>query len=355
MKSYHFDGHKLMYHPERVAGFLGNGDCYPLYIEISPVGSCNHRCIFCAYDYIGYPNRKLETGRTLDLIDELADCGLKSMLLAGEGEPLLHPDIAKFAQRANSRGIDVGLFSNGQLLSREMAEALLPALTFVRFSFNGGDRDTYAKVHRVRKEVFPAVVEAVRNAAALKRELGLTVAIGAQFVLIPENMDTLADAATILRDTGADYLAVKPFVQQSQLQVYQMPQPLQSDEIARCIELAEERGTDEFKVIVRSSAFAGYGARDYCHCYGTSFISVLNSAGDVATCLPYWDKKEYVFGNIHEGSFAELWHGERRKAIKEHVEKTLDARQCPPNCRPHAINSYLSELMAPSVEHINFI
>ena len=44
--------HKLMYHPKRVAEWKEKEDCYPLYIEIGLTNSCNHRCIFCALDFL---------------------------------------------------------------------------------------------------------------------------------------------------------------------------------------------------------------------------------------------------------------------------------------------------------------
>lgn len=112
------DTHKLHYHPSRIGEFLDKDDCYPLYMEVSPVGSCNHRCTFYAYDYIGYPNRKLQTKNFLQFIDEISVSGLKSMLYAGEGEPLMHPEIGKLITYTKQKGIDVGLFTNGELLEK---------------------------------------------------------------------------------------------------------------------------------------------------------------------------------------------------------------------------------------------
>jgi len=355
VKSYNFDGHKLMYHLDRVHEYFTRNDCYPLYMEISPVGSCNHRCIFCAYDFIGYPNRRLETTRTLTLLDELAEIGLKSVLFAGEGEPLLHPDLDSFITHARTNGIDAGLFTNGQLLTPGKADRLIPALRFIRFSFNGGNATTYAQVHHVQPEAFNQVIDAMRNAVAVKRRQTLETTVGAQFVVIPENIDSLVEAVYLLREIGVDYVAIKPFVQQSGQQGYQLKQPLDARQLDACLSSAEALSTDTFAVMARRSAFSDYGSRRYAHCYGTSFISTLNSAGDVATCLPYWDNSDFVFGNIHGQTFREIWNSPRRAEIKTKLEEHLKVRECPPNCRPNAVNEFLFELKFPSVEHINFI
>lgn len=354
MKSYNFDGHKLMYHLDRVQEFNSSGDCFPLYMEISPVGSCNHRCVFCAYDYIGYPNRRLDTDRTLRLLDELAECGLKSILFAGEGEPLIHPDLETMIARARANGIDVGLFSNGYLFKQERAEAILPHLTFVRFSFNGGSAENYAAVHSVGCDVFDTVVANIRKAAEIKRQAGLGVDIGAQFVLIPENFDFLESAATTLRDSGIDYLTIKPFMQREE-QGYRIKTPYSIEELETLFRCVESISTSNYSVIARRETFQEYGTRSYNHCCGTSFITVLNSAGVMSTCLPYWDRDEFSFGSIYDLSFRELWGSDRRREIVSFLKTGLEAHACPPNCRPHAINGFLWELQNPSVKHINFI
>jgi GTP 3',8-cyclase len=355
MDKYKIDSHKLIYHLPRVCDWLNGKSIYPIYMEISPVGSCNHRCVFCAYDFIGYPNRKLDCKKFLAFIDEARDVGVKSILFAGEGEPLLHPDIEEFITSSKNSGIDVGLFTNGQLLREELAESILPFLTFVRFSFNGGTKENYADIHKVKPAIFERVVANIKKASEIKERESLDVDIGVQYVLLPENVDYLLKAVKTLKDTGIDYFAIKPFVQQSHLQSYRIGEQLDLNRIEDILNEAESFSSENFMVIARRESFDGYGKRTYKHCYGTSFVSVLNSAGDIATCLPYWDKEGFVFGNIYKHTFKDIWIGEKRENIKHYLEKGINTQECPPNCRPNSINEFLWEIKNPRVKHLNFV
>ena len=344
------DSHKLYYHYDRVCEFLEKGDTYPIYMEVSPVGSCNHRCVFCAYDYIGYPNRKLDKNRFFKFIDEISEVGLKSMLYAGEGEPLIHPNIAEFITYTKQKGIDVGLFTNGELFDKKLNDEVLDSLTFIRFSINAGDEESYNLIHK--KNVFNKVIENVKYCAKLKKDKNLNVTIGVQFVLLPENINSIKNLIFLLRDS-VDYISIKPFVLQNEAQGYRH-NGFDID-LKPFFEELESYSTNNCNVIARVNAFENYGKREYKHCYGCNFITTLNSAGDIASCLPYWDKEEFVYGNINKNSFKEIWHSEKRKKIKDYLENRLDVQTCPPNCRPNAINQFLYELKHPKINHINFI
>ena len=354
MQQYNFNNHKLIYHFDRVNEFIKEGGCYPLYMEISPIGICNHRCIFCAYDYIDYPDRRLETTRLLNFIDEVSANGLKSLLFAGEGEPLLHPDIDKFIIKAKENNIDTGVFTNGHKLKKELSEKILPGLSFIRFSFNGGTKEVYSQIHNAGLKVYDRVVQNIRDAVLVRSNLKLSVDIGAQYVLIPENLNAVVNAAQTLRDTGIDYFVVKPFMQR-QFQSYKMKMNFDRKSVNEIFNKLEMLSNESFNVIIRKEFFSDNGRRNYDHCYGTSFITVLNSAGDLSSCLPYWDQKEFSFGNIYENSFSEIWLGEKRKKVTEHLEKEMMVQNCPPLCRQNDINNFLWEIKNPTVKHINFI
>ncbi|MDX9714317.1 MAG: radical SAM protein [Dissulfurispiraceae bacterium] len=355
MKNYMFDGHKLMYHPLRVAEYIKNGDCNPLYMEVSPVSKCNYRCIFCAYDYLGYQDSMLETKRLKEIITELADAGVKSILYAGEGEPLLHPDMPEIVAHTKKSGIDSGIYTNGFMLNEENISQLLPNLIFLRFSFNAGTAENYSQIHKTPESTFKKVVGNIKIAVKYRNYSGADLDIGQQFVLIRENANTLFEAIKIARDSGIDYFVIKPFILQNENQSYKPEDHISAQELEELFNKAESLSTNEFKVAARKESFETYGQRRYKHCYGTSFISVLNSRGDISSCLPYWDREKFTFGNIYQNSFSEIWNGEQRAKIKCCLENTLNVAACPPNCRPHRINEFLSEIKQPAVRHINFI
>ena len=97
-----------MFHPQRVADWLFKGDTYPMYAEISPSGTCNQRCIFCAMDFMGYQKRFLDADMLFDRFHDMAHNGLKAVMFAGEGEPFLNPRFAEIVKGAFDAGLDVG-------------------------------------------------------------------------------------------------------------------------------------------------------------------------------------------------------------------------------------------------------
>jgi len=184
MDTHRIDSHKLIYHPKRVADWVEGRNIYPLYIEISPCGGCNHRCIFCALDYLGYEATYLKTEVLESFLKQISMKGVKSVMFAGEGEPLLHKDIAELVSDAKSCGLDVSMTTNGVLLSADLTEKILPELSWLRISLNAGTDKTYSIIHGTRPEDFHKVIGNIREAVHLKKEKGISCTIGVQLLLL---------------------------------------------------------------------------------------------------------------------------------------------------------------------------
>lgn len=220
MDPYRIDAHKLMYHPERIAQWQAAGDewekaksVYPLYVEVAPAGACNHRCTFCAVDYIGYKTRSLEKELLKRRVAEMAECGVKSIMYAGEGEPLLHRHIGEIIVHTQKVGIDVALTTNAVALKEQLIHEALSSITWIKASVNAGTRETYAKVHQTKADDFDRVFRNLTKAAEVKQSNRYNCTIGVQMVLLPENQHEAVTLTTRAKDAGADYVVIKPYSQ----------------------------------------------------------------------------------------------------------------------------------------------
>ena len=172
------DSHKLIYHPEIVVRWLKGENIYPIELEIGLTNACNHRCIFCAVDYTGYKPDRIDSEVLIENLKELAPKGVKSIIYAGEGEPLLHREAPDIINRTKRLGIDAAISTNGVLLTREVSRECLKSLTWIRFSVAGITDTTYDKIQQGRKGDLSKVLSNMQAAADIKREQNLHSTLG---------------------------------------------------------------------------------------------------------------------------------------------------------------------------------
>jgi len=346
------DGHKINYHVKEINDMFEGNLKAPIYVEISPTGICNHKCLFCHYNYLGHEG-KFKKGKILELVKEFASMGVKALVFAGNGEPTLHVDTIEAIQLAKSLGLDVAMSTNGALLKEEHFEILANNLTWIRFSFNAGSKENYAHVHQTKENDFDKVVNNIKKLKETKDRLESNITIGTQFVLIPENKDYALEHGKMLKTLGVDYFSVKHFYDHSHNE-FKVVENVSDEFITNLSEEASKISDDSFNFLVRSTSNLS-NKRVYDKCYGLEFLLFIDEEGDVYSCFSHQYDKKTIMGNVFDKSFKDIWSSVQKENSLGYINDCINKNACQPNCRHHQINNYLWEVKNPSVPHLNFI
>ena len=351
---YLIDGHKLLWHLDRVVEWQNNPLISPIYIEVSPVSYCDNNCIFCGLDFVKARN-KLNTEKYISFIKEAGKSGLKSVMFAGEGEPLLHEELDRLIRETYDSGVDTSLVTNGNKADKELMDNILKYLTWIRFSVDAGSDKVYSKVHGVKSGIFEKVLKNIENCVKIKRAQNLTTTIGVQFLVLNENFKDIECAIKIFSEIGIDYITLKPFSHHPQME--RKLEINYSEEKLSEINAICKRYSRDIDIIFRKLSFQKYikKEKDFKSCYALSFWGHLTAAGEFFTCSVFIGDDRFKAGNINYDNARKILFGSKRERSIQYGIMNLDVEQeCRVNCRMARINEFLTRLKN-IPEHVNFI
>jgi cyclic pyranopterin phosphate synthase len=356
------DNHKLMYHPERVEEWKSKGDCSPIYAEIGLTNRCNHKCVFCALDYLEHQSADINSNVLYSNLEDMAYYGVKSVMFAGEGEPLLHEDTAGFVKFAKQMGMDVSITTNGILFHKKEAEKILPYLSWIRFSVDAGTPETYAELHGTSRSAFGRLMKNIEDAVEIKRKNNYDVTIGTQALLTSKSINELELLATTIKELGADNLQIKPYSHHPSSN-----NDLSFDfaEAEKLKDKIESFNGDNFQLVYRAETIKRLKNKtQYGKCHGSPFFSLIDAKGNVIPCNLYYSNPNFYYGNLYDKLFSEIWQGKQRNQVLSKMS-TLGVEHCRKGCRLDAINGYLENVKkgetkikmpdGPKPPHVNFI
>lgn len=366
------DGHKIFLHPKKEAVWNILGDCYPIHIELGITSRCNQRCVFCALDFLKNRGTDIDKDVMINALEDMAkpkikyslsaqnknesgiyEDNVKSVMFGGEGEPTLHPNFTLFVEKAKEFGLDTALTTNGVLFDKEKQKKCLPNLSWVKFSVDAGTPETYSKVHGTNEKNFEILMENISSSVKFKEENNLDVTIGTQYVMIPQSIDEKEVKKILgrLMEIKPDYLAIKPY---SDHPLSKKDLIVKKEDYENLEKILKEINPDNYlKVLFRKETLKRIQeGNKYPECYGLPFISLIDSKGDILPCNLFYDRPEFIYGNLYQNSFSEIWDGEKRKEVISKLRK-IGTRDCRRGCRCDAGNEYLSRIKNPQA-HDNF-
>ena len=298
------DSHKLSYHHERVLAWENGERVAPVSVDMALTRACGAMCSFC-YAMVQEPQERstIKVKQALDLIDDFAEVGVKSVSLISDGESTLSKAYVPFIEHASNVGIDVGNATNGWEWEPEKIDQVLPHLTWVRFTCAAGTPEGYSRImfkSAEHTEVFDRAMKHIKYAVDLKKKLNLKVTLGIQMVLMPEFKDEIIPFAKLAVDLGVDYGVIK-HCSDDEFGTLGVDYS-KYEEMYDLLDEAEKLGNENTKIIVKWDKIQDKGKPSYKRFYGPQFLLQISGSGLVAPSGMFFNAR---YSKLHIGNFVD--------------------------------------------------
>lgn len=167
----------------------------PISVLIEVCHTCNENCVHC---YLAeHAQKGLSTVQYEKLFDQLVEAGTFFVILTG-GEPFTRSDFMEIVRMARRRRISVTIFTNGTLITEDIAKELASLwVQEVHISIYGADSATHDAITRL-----PGSFEKSMRAAKLLRQNGIAVRLKSP--LMSKTADQVSAMKALAADLDAD-------------------------------------------------------------------------------------------------------------------------------------------------------
>jgi len=297
----------------------------PHTITFEPASVCNINCAFC-YILKAPIDRggKFLPFETFKKVIDDTEAFLQEVMLHWRGEPLMNKKVPDMVLYASKKGIRSSMSTNGLLLSRDMACALIEnALAYITICVDGTDQDVY-DLHRCGGRL-DILLENIAGMVQAKREKRSRYPyINLQMIVTKKNEHQIGEFERLARRIGADGACLMSlFIDRTA-----------DHGFVRHIEesyfvSADQEGVSRYFVDNKG------GIRLYnldTVCPQDAKYPLVTCDGDVVGCC-YEIFLKHRFGNVRERSFISIWNDRRFVEFRKNVmmRRTLDMCQ---NCMP---------------------
>jgi MoaA/NifB/PqqE/SkfB family radical SAM enzyme len=351
------DSHKLSYHYDRVQAWENGERIAPISVDMALTRACGAMCSFC-YAMVQEPQERanIKTKEALNLLDDFAEIGVKSVSLISDGESTLSKAYVPFIQHAAKIGIDIGNATNGWEWGPEKIDQVLPYLTWVRFTVAGGTPQGYAKImfkSSENTEVFDRAMSNIKYAVQLKKKLNLKVTLGIQMVLMPEFKNEILPFAKLAVDLGVDYGVIKHCSDDEfgtlgvEYEKYEDMYPL--------LTTAENMSDENTKIIIKWEKIKDKGKPSYNRFYGPQFLLQISGSGLVAPSGMFFNSRysKFHIGNFADERFKDIFKSDRYWKIMDYLASPYFDAQTMMGTLP--IQHYVSEALDKHLKSIKKI
>ena len=309
------DGHKLAWHTDRIEAWEAGERIAPVSIDLALSRACQSACRGC-YAQIQEPQERanITVDHAYAFLDDCAEMGVRGLSLISDGESTLSRAYVPFILRAAELGIDVGNATNGWLLTADKLEQVLPALQWVRFTVLAGNPQSYVRMMHhdaTRLDIFWTAMHHVSEAVRIKAKRKLSVTLGIQTFILPQDREEIVQFAQLGLDLGVDYAVIKHTSDDEHGSLGVRYADYES--IYDVLQQAEAMSTERTRVIVKWSKIKDGDKPPYKRVYGPPFLLQISGSGLVAPSGMFFNARysKLHIGNFTEERFIDIWRSDR--------------------------------------------
>ena len=302
----------------------------PFFVDIDVTSRCNMNCLGCQYhssESRGPSAGKEKTGDiSKELVqrlgEELKEIGTREIIITGEGEPFLHPQLTEIIASLKALDFNIQLFTNGTLIDEEIAASILDSgVDILKVSLWASNLEEYSKMYPGNNpKLFPKTMEGIRIVTRLKSDRKNN---STQVILTGPvnhfNYMTLDKKIDLAVQLDCDGIALNPYKHWGgEFQEAALP----DSKIAWVI-----KNLKRHKQRLQSLNLS-HNLDDLIHqyhlgenawvtmpCYAGWFTSRIRSDGTVMPCC-----RCYIpLGNLNERSFKDIWTGPEYRDFRRTV------------------------------------
>jgi radical SAM protein with 4Fe4S-binding SPASM domain len=260
---------------------------------------CNLRCVHC---YLGDSRAAIPGEQELsypeirDLLDQIVDEGCLWLMITG-GEPLLRPDFLDIYTYAKRIGLLITLFTNGTLITPEIADYLREWPPFkVEISLYGRTRETYEKVTGVRGSY-----ERCLRGIELLLERGL--ALNLKTMIMTLNKHEVWDIKKYAEGLGAHF-RFDPLINAGLDGNQELTELRIAPEEIVELDLADHKRLAKWRDFCDRFLGMGFDQRYVFFCGAGMHTFHIDPHGRLSVCILYRGEAY----DLRRGSFREGWH-----------------------------------------------
>jgi len=295
------------------------------------------------------PNRMIPFDKIKETIDSCVEMGVKAIEFTGGGEPTVHPRHLEVFEYALSRGIEIGLVTNGVILRDGMLD-LVPRFKWVRISVDAASRDTYAKMREVPESFFDKVIKHISQIVEAKSAAGTNLVVGIGFVVTRENYKEIREGVKLFHGLGVDNVRLSAVFQPEDAEYFQEFYEQARDDARFAVDEYQSRDFRVFNLFGDRLSDLDQKNPEYEFCAFQQFQCIVGGDQNVYRCCNTAYNPVGFLGSIKHQSFKDFWSSRQKIEAIEN----FDARQCE-RCMFNSKNRFINYLIDEKPDHVNFV